>query len=105
GPERDLVLHQGYDMPGDPPRPAAVDLERILADVRKRGYAISDGDVTTGIAALGAPVFNHRHELVASISISGLRAQILGSKLRRNSALLLQAAHEVSAALGDEVSR
>ncbi|WP_426565002.1 IclR family transcriptional regulator [Angustibacter sp. McL0619] len=103
-PEQELVLRQGSELPGDPHRPAAGKLERILADVRRNGYAVSDGDVTTGIAALGAPVFNHRHELVASISISGLRAQILGSKLRRNSAMLIQAASAVSVALGDEAS-
>jgi DNA-binding IclR family transcriptional regulator len=101
-PERELVLRQSPELPGDPRRPAADQLERTLAEVRRSGYAVSDGDVTPGIAALGAPVFNHRHELVASISISGLRAQILGSKLRGNSALLIQAAHAASSALGDE---
>jgi len=103
-PERELVLRQSPELPGDPRRPAADQLERTLAEVRARGYAVSDGDVTAGIAALGSPVFNHRHELVASISISGLRAQILGSKLQANSALLIQAAHAASSALGDEAT-
>ena len=53
----------------------------MLTDTRKNGYALSDADVTPGIAALGAPIFNHRHELEASLSISGLRDQILGYKL------------------------
>src|SRR4051812_18167432 len=30
-PERELVLRRGSDLPGDPRRPAAVELERILA--------------------------------------------------------------------------
>lgn len=103
--EQELVLRDEYAMPGDPRRPASSELESTLAEVRRRGYAISDGDVTPGIAALGAPVFNHRHELVASISVSGLRAQVLGSRLRRNSALIVQAARAVSASLGDDASR
>jgi DNA-binding IclR family transcriptional regulator len=101
--EQDLVLDDSPTMPDDPPRPSARTLRRALRDTRRRGYAISDGDVTVGIAALGAPVFNHRHELVASLSISGLRAQILGSRLRHNSDLITRAARDVSAALGDEV--
>jgi DNA-binding IclR family transcriptional regulator len=103
--ERELVLSDRYQVPGDPRRPGPDELEHTLAEVRRRGLAVSDGDVTPGIAALGAPVFNHRHELVASISISGVRAQILGSKLRHNSTLMLQAARAVSASLGDETSR
>jgi len=103
--ERELVLRTGSELPGDPPRPTPAELETAIAAVSKRGYSISDGDVTAGIAALGAPVFNHRHELVASISVSGVRAQILGSRLRHNSALIVNAAHEVSSALGDEASR
>jgi DNA-binding IclR family transcriptional regulator len=101
--EQDLVLYDSPAMPDDPPRPSASTLQRALRDTRRRGYATSDGDVTVGIAALGAPVFNHRHELVASLSISGLRAQILGSRLRHNSDLITRAARDVSAALGDEV--
>jgi DNA-binding IclR family transcriptional regulator len=100
--EQELVLRTGSELPGDPRRPTPAELETALAAVRKRGYAISDGDVTAGIAALGAPVFNHRHELAGSISVSGVRAQILGARLRHNSALIVLAARKVSSALGDE---
>src|SRR5919106_4254479 len=75
-------------IPGDPPRPDAAAIQTDIEQVRREGYAISDGDVTPGIAALGAPVFNHRGELEAAISISGLRAQILGSTRDRNIELI-----------------
>jgi DNA-binding IclR family transcriptional regulator len=71
-----------------------------IASVLSQGYSVSDGDVTAGIAALGAPVFNHRGELAAALSISGLRAQILGAEQNRNVGLLLESARNVSAALG-----
>lgn len=48
-----------------------------LTKVRDQGYAISDGDVTPGVAAIGAPVFNRNGELAASVSVSGLRDSIL----------------------------
>ena len=100
--EQRAVLRSNDRLPGDPAQPDRADLEKDLAVVKKKGYAVSDGDVTPGVAALGAPVFNHRHELVAAISISGLRAQILGAQRRRNVRLIVAAARGVSAALGDE---
>jgi DNA-binding IclR family transcriptional regulator len=49
-----------------------------LVKVRDQGYAVSDGDLTPGIAAIGAPVFNRNNDLVASVSVSGLREAIVG---------------------------
>jgi DNA-binding IclR family transcriptional regulator len=62
---------------GLPPRTTKTihDLEALLADVhltRQRGYALSLDDVVTGIAAVGAPVYDHSGRVVASISLSGL---------------------------------
>lgn len=48
-----------------------------ITKVRDQGYALSDGDVTPGVAAIGAPVFNRNGEAVASVSASGLRDSIL----------------------------
>ena len=38
---------------------------------------VSDNNVTPGIAAIGAPIFDHRGEVAASLSVSGLREGIL----------------------------
>lgn len=75
-----------------------------IAHVMERGYSISDGDVTPGIAAIGAPVYNHRGELEASVSISGLRHRVL-SDPEASGAFVLAAAADTSAALGFEVAR
>jgi DNA-binding IclR family transcriptional regulator len=91
-------------LPGDPPRPEAATIQADIEQVRRDGFAVSDGDVTPGIAALGAPVFNHRGELEAAVSISGLRSQILGSARARNVALITSCAREISRALGQEVA-
>lgn len=99
--EQQTVLEAG-EVVGDPPRPDRSAIETDIDQVRRRKYAVSDGDVTPGIAALGAPVFNHRSELVAAISISGLRAQVLGDQEHRNVELIQAAAREVSRALGQE---
>ncbi len=91
-------------LPADPDRPEATAIQVDIERVRQDGYAVSDGDVTPGIAALGAPVFNHRGELAAAISISGLRSQILGSSRAANIELITSCAREVSRSLGQEVT-
>lgn len=91
-------------LPGDPPRPDAAAIQADIERVRRDGFAVSDGDVTPGIAALGAPVFNHRGELEAAVSISGLRSQILESSREANIELITSCARDVSRALGQDVA-
>jgi DNA-binding IclR family transcriptional regulator len=74
-------------------------LREDLAETRRRGYSISDSDVTQGVAALGAPVFDLRDRAVAAMSIGGLSAQIMPPRPTHIKALL-EAAADVSARLG-----
>jgi DNA-binding IclR family transcriptional regulator len=99
------VLRQTDRQPGDPPRPDADAVRDDVDQVRQQGYSVSDGDVTPGIAALGAPVFNHRGELAGAISISGLRAQVLGVVKQQNIDLVIARARDVSEALGYTAAR
>jgi DNA-binding IclR family transcriptional regulator len=48
-----------------------VEVERLLADVRQRGLSRIAGDITPGINALGAPVFDHRGYPATVISAIG----------------------------------
>ena len=99
-PEQHAALRDFRPQVDEPPAPDAGAFDADMAVVRQSGYAVSDGDVTTGIAALGAPVFNHRGEVVAAISISGLRSQILGEGREQHIDLLMQQSRAVSDTLG-----
>jgi len=83
--------------------PHSITTEQALRDdltaTRQRGYSISDSDVTQGVAALGAPVYDLHERPVAAISIGGLTEQIMPPRATHITALL-QAAAEVSARLG-----
>ena len=48
-----------------------------LEDIRTAGFVVSDNTVTPGIAAVGAPIFDSRGAVAASLSVSGLRDGIL----------------------------
>lgn len=79
--------------------PARSLLEHQMRRDAVRGYSVSDGDVTPGVAAIGAPVFNHRGELVAAVSVSGLRSLLMHDESKIG-ALVAEAAAAVSAGLG-----
>lgn len=76
------------------------ELSATLSDIRERGHSISDEDVTVGIAAVGAPVFDYRGQIRASLSISGTKPAILGEAMEKTVQLTTAAAAEASCALG-----
>lgn len=63
-----------------------------LAATRARGYAVSDGDSTVGVAAIGAPVFGHGDQVVGAISLGGIRADVIPPRPDHVEALLRTAA-------------
>jgi DNA-binding IclR family transcriptional regulator len=84
---------------GDAPL-SADELIPLLESIRLEGLSISDEDVTPGIAAIGAPVFDHRGQVCAALSISGVRAAIVGEQGGQVRELIREGAAETSRALG-----
>jgi DNA-binding IclR family transcriptional regulator len=83
------------------------DRKAVLKDIegtRDRGYSISDEDVVIGMASIGAPIYNHRGEATAAMSVSGVRPSVLDGNEKRVANALLEEAHNVSAALGFEAA-
>lgn len=94
--EREAVLSRLLDPSDTGTRGRA---EQEIDATRDAGVAVSDGDVTPGIAALGAPIFDHRGEVRGALSVSGLRGTILGDEIDV-AGLVRDAAEDVSRALG-----
>jgi DNA-binding IclR family transcriptional regulator len=78
----------------------AAQLFRMLEDVRATGVSISDEDVTLGMAAVGAPIFDHRGRVCAALSISGPRPTVLGDSEAASVDLVTRGAADISLALG-----
>jgi DNA-binding IclR family transcriptional regulator len=80
---------------------APEDFRAILADIRKRGFAISRGEIDTGLVGLAAPVVCPPLGLIASLSLV-VRASDLQPGLERGLTLLLiSAASMLSETLRD----
>jgi DNA-binding IclR family transcriptional regulator len=45
-------------------------LRQLLTDVRRRGYATEDGDITTGFASVAAAVIDHAGHPLASVALT-----------------------------------
>jgi DNA-binding IclR family transcriptional regulator len=74
-------------------------LRADLAAIRERGYGVSDEDVTTGVAAIGAPVRDVSGRCVAALSLGGLAHRILPVR-QDHLDRLLRAAADISQRLG-----
>jgi IclR family pca regulon transcriptional regulator len=76
-------------------------LQDELAQIRRRGYAISDQELAVGLRAVAAPVRDRSGRAVAAISISGPTATITSARLEQAIApAVVATAQRISQALG-----
>jgi DNA-binding IclR family transcriptional regulator len=75
-------------------------LERELDLVRRRGYAVDDGEHEEGVRCIGAPIRNHESEVVASISVSGPSQRMTPDRDEPLGSLLVNKTGEISRRLG-----
>ncbi|MGI8760467.1 MAG: IclR family transcriptional regulator [Jatrophihabitantaceae bacterium] len=72
---------------------------RILADVRRRGWAQSVAQREAGVASVSAPVCSRDGELLAAVSISGPIERLGRGPGQRFAPILLAGARRITAAL------
>ncbi len=78
------------------------DLTRLredLATIRRQGWAFSVGELTPGVAAIGVPLFDSNHNVVAGLSIAGLASRFGEDRLSILINATLEAAKQISAQL------
>ncbi|MEV7231702.1 IclR family transcriptional regulator C-terminal domain-containing protein [Polymorphospora sp. NPDC051019] len=75
-------------------------LTALLAKIRVDGYSFTADDVTTGVAAIGAPIHDLYGNTIAALSIAGQREHLDSEQKPAMVAALLRAAGEVSRRLG-----
>jgi len=71
-----------------------------MSRTKDRGYAIDDEENELGIRCLGAPIFNHRGEVLYAVSISGPRDKVSLNSIEQFTEKLKQAAQEISQTIG-----
>jgi DNA-binding IclR family transcriptional regulator len=75
-------------------------LGRELDRVRRRGYAITSGELEPGFVAVGAPVRSADGAIVAAVSVGGPRSRLTADRRRELAERVPAAAARISAMLG-----
>jgi DNA-binding IclR family transcriptional regulator len=75
-------------------------LLKELENVQDQGYAVSFGERAADVCALAAPVFEHGHELVGALCISGPVSRFTAPIRKSYAKLLRAAASQLSRQLG-----
>jgi DNA-binding IclR family transcriptional regulator len=75
-------------------------LRRELADVRARGYATDREEAVEGACCVGAPVRDHRGEVVAAVSVSMMARRMRNWPEARLVSMVTATGAKISAALG-----
>ncbi|MGC9384296.1 MAG: IclR family transcriptional regulator [Kosmotogaceae bacterium] len=76
------------------------ELRKELESIKRQGFAVDDEEHDEGIMCIGAPIFNNKGEVVASISISGPKIRMKEQKLEKYKKLLMDSVKRISDKLG-----
>lgn len=76
------------------------EVRALIEEVRRSGYAISREDVTVGVNAVGAPIYDSAGRTIAALSLSGIVQRIGGEREPEIIELVVQASREMSKSMG-----
>lgn len=76
-------------------------LRQQLAEIRERGYCVSESEVDEGATAIAVPVFGARNRLAAGLSTAGPTFRMGPDVIERHVSLLKKAAEKISQRLAD----
>ncbi|MHA2265574.1 MAG: IclR family transcriptional regulator [Candidatus Thorarchaeota archaeon] len=77
------------------------ELFKHLEEIRRRGYALDEGEHEDEVRCVAAPILNPSREVIAAVSVAGPRNRL--DPVDQNDELIqmtLQTAHEIAAKLG-----
>jgi len=78
----------------------AEDVEKLIATVRARGFAMTTNSINASFAAVSAPIFDYSGRIAAALTVLGSDKQLTGSRRKATIAALLEAGKRLSQRLG-----
>ncbi|HEY4551954.1 MAG TPA: IclR family transcriptional regulator [Bacillaceae bacterium] len=101
GEKQNHILHAGELKPLANGMP--IDKEALLeelADIRKQGFAYSEGEQDPDTTGVSFPIYDFREEVVAALAVSGLSSHFEGERLGNIKRSAEETAEAISAQLG-----
>ncbi|GEO27325.1 IclR family transcriptional regulator [Alicyclobacillus acidoterrestris] len=71
-----------------------------LQEIREKGYALSFEEREEGLSSVSAPIRNHKGEVIAALSVSGLAVRFSSDKINQFIEQLVSTSKEISYQLG-----
>lgn len=71
-----------------------------LAAIRREGFSKSDSECICDICSVGAPIFDHKGDVIASVAVAGSSDRIFGENHQALIQLVKESARGISAELG-----
>src|SRR5690606_11460706 len=78
----------------------AEDIEKLIATVRARGFAMTTNSINASFAAVSAPIFDYSGRIAAALTVLGSDKQLTGSRRKATIGALLDAGKRLSQRLG-----
>lgn len=75
-------------------------LKHRLAQIRRDGYAVVDGEYNRELLCISAPIFDHTHFPRASLTVAMLSSQSNAERVRRVARTIQEVVQEVSRSMG-----
>lgn len=76
------------------------EIKKQLAEIREKGYSVDDEEIELGLKCIGAPIFNHNGNVIASISCASPKMRLGDDRLPEVIEGIKKAAAEISQKLG-----
>lgn len=75
-------------------------LRQELEAIRKRGYAVSQGERVEGVSCVAAPIFDAAGKVIGAINVSGPSTRFSKEKIQQYAHLVIQASTSLSCRMG-----
>ena len=100
-PDRlDAVLSTPLEPVTDQTITRAGALKEQLAEIRRQGYAVANGELEDDFVAIAAPVFNHENDAIAALSVGGPNTRLFSQRVKEIAPQVTEAARKISSHLG-----
>jgi DNA-binding IclR family transcriptional regulator len=81
------------------------ELRKQLKAIRKAGYAFSEEEISLGVRAFAAPIFNHEGKIIAGLTVFGPIQRITGPKKETILKLILEYSQKISEEIGGTAAK
>lgn len=78
----------------------ASSLEAELEEIRRRGYALENGEYRIGLRSVSAPVFGVDGQAVYAVGVVGMFRRINSPEMEKSAGIILEAAARISYGIG-----